>query len=425
MQHKYFDILKAEVLPALGCTEPIAIALAVAKARALMEYEVESIELFLSSNIIKNAMGVGIPGTNMVGIEVAAALGAIGGNAEKSLEVLADITQEHIKQANQLVSKGCISITLKDVEEKLYIEVICKAQGHEARAIIKRRHDNIVHLSLDGNPKIDQEESLDESYLGLNGPYILTIEDIYHFATTIDFESLSFVLEGARMNRQVAEEGLQKEYGLKVGRTVQKNIDKKILSNDLKNYAVKLAAAASDARMAGSMQPVMTNSGSGNQGITVILPVVATAEWLGKNEEELGRALTIAHLTAVHVKSKLGRLSALCGVIGAATGASCGIVYLLGGGLNQIYAAIKNMIGNVSGMFCDGAKTGCALKVATVVDAAVQSAMLAMDDIFISKYEGIIEDDIEKCIQNLGILGSKGMVEIDRLILDIMLSKNT
>ncbi len=409
----------------MGCTEPVAIALAVAKAKSLLKGDVEQIELFLSPNIVKNAAGVGIPGTGLVGIEIAAALGAVGGNPDKLLEVLADINPAHINAAKELVSREKIKTALKKVDEKLYIEVICYAGGHKAKAVIEQRHEIFSLLSVDDVVifrRQGQESSLDSPDNLYN---MLNINSIVEFAATADFTEIAFILEGARMNKKAAEEGLAREYGLQVGRTVQKNIDKRLLSDDITSHAVKLAAAASDARMAGFMMPVMANSGSGNQGITAILPVVAAAERLQANDEQLARALIISNLIAIYIKSKLGRLSALCGAIAAATGASGGITFLLGGDVTKVIAAIKNMIGNVSGMFCDGAKTGCAMKVATVVDAAVRSAILAMDGFQISSYDGIIEDDIDKCIKNLAILGSTGMEETDRLILDIMLRKKS
>ncbi|WP_138202934.1 serine dehydratase subunit alpha family protein [Haloimpatiens lingqiaonensis] len=423
----FIEILKSEVVPALGCTEPIAVALAAAKAKEALNSCTEFIKVFVSDNILKNGMGVGIPGTGMTGLDIAAALGAIGGNPNVELEVLKDITKQNIEDAKEMLKGGRVSVNTKDVPNKLYIEVQCVSGKNISKAIIKDKHNNLVLVQLNEDI-LFQVEDEEEAEVSIDNDknkehcVKLSVEDIYDFAINCPFEDIEFILEGAKMNRKIAEEGL-KGYGLNVGKTIIDNIKKGVLSDDIQNYAMALTAAASDARMAGCMYPVMSNSGSGNQGLTVMLPVVAVAEKLNASSEKLARALVLSNLIAIHIKTYLGRLSALCGCVVASAGASCGITYLLGGQLKEINYSIKNMVGNISGMICDGAKTGCALKVSTGVSAAVQSSLLAMNNIVISEKEGIIEKDVEKTIKNIAQIGREGMLQTDKLILNIMTHK--
>lgn len=421
---EYIKILKKEVVPAFGCTEPIALALAVAKARETLNREVESIEVFVSSNIYKNGMGVGIPGTGMIGLDIAAALGAVGGESKEELEVLKNISEDHIVKAKKFAKEGKIIIKVKEIPNKLYIEATCYGGEDKAKVIIKDIHSNITLVSL--NDSIIYERGEGECDIAIDKTiedFNLTVEGIYNFAKEVNYKDIEFILEGARLNKAISEEGLSKDYGLRVGKTLRDSIKSGFLSDDIQNYAVVMTAAATDARMAGCMNSVMSNSGSGNQGITVILPVVAVGERLKVSEEKMARALVLSNLIAIHIKSYLGRLSALCGCIVASAGASCGITYLMGGDLEKIKYAIKNMVGNISGMICDGAKTGCSLKVATGVTAAIQSSLLAIKGIGIAETDGIIEKSIEKTIRNIGNIGAKGMFETDKMILDIMVSK--
>ncbi|WP_102401157.1 serine dehydratase subunit alpha family protein [Haloimpatiens massiliensis] len=420
----FIGLLKSEVVPALGCTEPIAVALASSRACKELSLCPEKIKVFVSPNILKNGMGVGIPGTGMVGLDIAAALGAIGGNSDAVLEVLKDITKEDIEKSKKFLEENRVYVTAKDVPEKLYVEVTVSNGNHNSTVIIKNKHSNIVSIEVDGKYVYQNEDVENNNTSEDTASYQhTTVKEIYNFALTADFEDIKFILEGAKMNKAISLDGLNNDYGLKVGKTLLNKINKGILSNDLQNYAMAVTAAASDARMAGCMLPVMSNSGSGNQGITVMMPVVAVAEKLNVSEEKLARALVLANLVAIHIKSYLGRLSALCGCVVASSGASCGITYLMGGNLENIIYSIKNMAGNIAGMICDGAKTGCALKVSTGVSAAIQSSLLAMDGIEISEKDGIIDKDIEKTIQNIAEIGAKGMSETDKLILDIMICK--
>lgn len=432
----YIDLLHREVKPALGCTEPIAVALAVARScEALREIGCQCHHLIVevSPNILKNGMGVGIPGTGMVGLHIASALGAICGKSDYRLEVLNDLTGKAVEQAKEMVNEGRVDIRIAETDAKLYIKATCVTGDHQASTYIQDIHDNIIRVERDGTVieiSIDRnysqkDEDNDTPIEAIKEELGLTVQSIYEFATTVPFEDIKFILQAAKMNKRLAQEGLKHNYGLQVGRTISNNMLKKLFGTGILTYSMSLTAAASDARMAGSTLPAMSNSGSGNQGITVTLPVVAAAERLEVSEEQLARALVMSHLVAIHIKTYLGRLSALCGCVVASSGASCGIVYLLGGGYQELTYAIKNMIGNITGMVCDGAKVGCALKVSSGVASAVQSAILAVEDICISDNDGIIESDIEKTIYNLASIGTSGMTKTDEVMLEIMVNKKS
>ena len=432
------ELIRKEVKPALGCTEPIAVALAVAKAMEIMEDKRGTVSpdwrmkdgwtlsIEVSGNILKNGMGVGIPGTGMVGLHIAAALGAVCGKSEYGLEVLHDLNEASISRAKQLVEDKSVTVGLAETDHKLYVKATVLAEdNHSACAVIEDDHDNIVETWFDakiltsshkaeGSDSPDQKTTLD---------YNLTVREILDFATTVAYEDIGFILESRTLNLALAHEGLKGCYGLKVGYAINLEDNKEVFGGDFLSYAMSLTAAASDARMAGCTLAAMSNSGSGNQGITVTMPVIAYSIKYGTDDERLARALVLSHLIAIHIKGYLGKLSALCGCVIASTGSSCGLVYLRGGDYEQICAAIKNMIGNITGMVCDGAKVGCAMKVASGVSSALQSAVLAREGICISEHDGIIEKDIEKTIQNLGRIGSIGMQNTDNMILDIMVCK--
>lgn len=434
-QLEIIELINKEVKPALGCTEPIAVSLAVARAceeLAKAGYGFpELLEVQVSANILKNGMGVGIPGTGMVGLHIASALGATCGKSQYKLEVLRDLDSTTLQRAKEMVKEGKVKISLADTPLKLYIKALAVSGNNRAAAVIQDNHDSIVSVTLNGeellstndNPsnggKTPESGRQDKTTLD----YHLTVKEIFEFATTVDFKKIEFILDSAKLNYALAEEGLKNDYGLKVGKTIVDRGHASIFGDSMLTYAMAATAAASDARMAGCTLPAMSNSGSGNQGITVTVPVIAVAKQMGVSNEELARALVLSHLVAIHIKGYLGKLSALCGCVVASTGSSCGVVYLKGGSYNQVCSAIKNMIGNITGMVCDGAKVGCALKVASGVSSSIQAAILALDNICISSNDGIIDDSIEKTICNLGNLGSKGMQITDRMILDIMVSK--
>ena len=434
-------ILHREVKPALGCTEPIAVALAVAKAAEIIsencsccgEWRLKAdfrLDIAVSGNILKNGMGVGIPGTGMVGLPVAAALGAVCGDSSKGLEVLSGLTPAAVERAKKLVADGCVHISVAPTELLLYVKAtvtvgngaVASAEvDPHAYAVIEDDHDRIVETSFADRILMSSESAaaLKESE---EEEYDLSVEDIWDFAHTAPYEDIAFILGDRDLNLALAQEGLRGDYGLRVGKAIREN-QAEVFGDDLMSFAMGMTAAASDARMAGSTLPAMSNSGSGNQGITASMPVIAYAIKYGVDDESLARALILSNLVAIHIKHFLGKLSALCGCVVASTGSACGIVYLQGGTFEQVCAAIKNMAGNITGMVCDGAKVGCAMKVASGVSCAVQSAVLALRDTCIPSTDGIIEDDVEKTIRNIGTIGSAGMKATDKMILDIMLCK--
>lgn len=417
----YLAIMRHEIVPALGCTEPIAIALAAAKGAHVLGLPPESIVIAVSGNLLKNGMGVGVPGTGVTGLDIAGAVGALGGNPELGLEVLRDLTGEQAENGKRMVAEGRVQVKLAESTDPLYAEVVVSGGGHSVRTVLQHEHTNIVLVEKDGAVVFAKDDEGEHAEKVAAWP--LDMRKVYEFASTAPFETIKFILEAAEMNMAVAEEGLRNKYGLQVGKVIEDNIGKHLLSDDISTYAVKLTAAAADARMDGVMLPVMSNSGSGNQGITCTVPVAAFAERLGSSQGRLARALIMSHLSSIHIKHYLGRLSALCGATVAATGAACGIVLLLGGGLPQIANAVKNMVGNVAGMICDGAKNSCALKVTSSVAAAIQAAFMGMNELTVSGKEGIVADDLEESIRNLGRLASEGMAGTDKVILDIMVSK--
>ena len=434
-------LIKREVKPALGCTEPIAVALAVAKAVEIISENCSCsgnwrlqaplhLDVAVSGNILKNGMGVGIPGTGMVGLPVAAALGAVCGESARGLEVLAGLTPEAVARAKQLVADGQVHISVADTDHLLYVKAtvsvdegaVASAElDPHAYAVIEDDHDRIVETSFADHILMSSESgaAVKEHH---TETYDLTVKDIYDFACTARYEDIAFILEDRTYNHALAIEGLIGDYGLQVGKTIREN-QKEIFGSDFMSFAMGMTAAASDARMAGCTLPAMSNSGSGNQGITVSMPVIAYAIKYLLEDEPLARALILSNLVAIHIKHYLGKLSALCGCVVASTGSASGIVYLQGGTYEQVCAAIKNMAGNITGMVCDGAKVGCAMKVASGVSCAVQSAVLALRGTCIPSTDGIIEDDVEKTIRNIGTIGSAGMKATDRMILDIMLCK--
>ena len=416
------DLVKREVVPAIGCTEPIAVSLCVARATEMLGQQPDKIEVRLSANILKNAMGVGIPGTGMIGLPIAIALGALVGRSEYGLEVLKDATAETVEQGRQYIDRKCISIDLKEgIEEKLYIEVAVYGAEKRAVAIISGGHTNFVFLQNDEQVLLDVRgergggESSDDVELSLS--------TVYEFAMDTPLEEIDFILESKRLNKSAAESAFVEDYGHSLGRTLRGERELNIIGDSIFSRIISYTASACDARMGGAMIPVMSNSGSGNQGITATLPVVVYGEECGASDEQMIRALMLSHLTVIYIKQSLGRLSALCGCVVAAAGSSCGITYLMGGGFDEVAMAVKNMIANLTGMICDGAKPSCALKLASGVSTAVLSAMMAMEHRCVSKLEGIIDDDVDRSIRNLTTIGREGMNETDSLILNIMTHK--
>ncbi|WP_319591384.1 L-serine ammonia-lyase, iron-sulfur-dependent, subunit alpha [uncultured Draconibacterium sp.] len=417
------QLMKREVVPAIGCTEPVAVALAVSKAREVLGEKVVRAELYLSSNILKNSMGVGIPGTGMIGLPIAIALGIVIGRSEYGLEVLKDLDDDKLEEAKQVVEEKQIVVHLKeDASDKLYIEACCFGNKAHSKAIICGTHTNIAYVEsndvvildkLSGN-KITKEDT-DQVDLNFN--------KIYEFATETPLEELEFLQQAAVLNKLAADESANGTFGHSVARVIQSSSYQNIMGDSVYNKLVAVTAAACDVRMAGAMIPVMSNSGSGNQGITATLPVVVFAEEMKKTKEQMIRALALSHLMVIYIKRGLGRLSGLCGVTVAGIGASCGITYLMGGNRDQVAYSVKNMIGNIAGVICDGAKPSCALKVSNAASSATFSAMMAMDNKVVSSLEGIADNDVDKTIRNLTDIGSEGMSQTDKMVLDIMTKK--
>ena len=417
-------LIKREVVPAIGCTEPIAVALCVAKATETLGCHPENIKVFLSANILKNAMGVGIPGTDMIGLPIAVALGALIGKSEYQLEVLKDSNPEAVEAGKKIIESQCIDIALKEnIEEKLYIEAVCTHGNDSATAIISGGHTNFVYISRNQDVLLDNRTPASAEAQAAHVE--LTLRKVFDFATTAPLEEIEFILEARRLNKNAAERSFQGKYGHELGRMLRNSqTERNIMGNNTFTHILSYTSAACDARMAGAMIPVMSNSGSGNQGIAATLPVVVYAEDNHNSEEELTRALILSHLTAIYIKQSLGRLSALCGCVVAATGSSCGITYLMGGGYQQVMYAVQNMIATLTGMICDGAKPSCALKLTSGVSTAVMSAIMAMEQKCVTAVEGIIEENVNQSIRNLTKIGSEGMNETDKLVLDIMTHKH-
>ncbi|WP_289132140.1 L-serine ammonia-lyase, iron-sulfur-dependent, subunit alpha, partial [uncultured Bacteroides sp.] len=409
-RQQIISLVKREVIPAIGCTEPIAVALCVAKAAEVLNKRPEKVTVLLSANILKNAMGVGIPGTGMIGLPIAVALGALIGKSEYQLEVLKDSTPEAVEAGKRFIDEKRIHISLKnDIEEKLYIEVCCEAGGDKATAIIAGGHTTFIYVARNSEVLLNKQAVASTEAEG--NSLDLSLRKVYDFALTAPLDEIRFILETARLNKAAAERSFEGNYGHGLGKILRGTYEHRVMGDSVFSHILSYTSGACDARMAGAMIPVMSNSGSGNQGISATLPVLIYAEENGKSEEEIVRALMLSHLTVIYIKQSLGRLSALCGCVVAATGSSCGITWLMGGAYEQVSYAVQNMIANLTGMICDGAKPSCALKVTTGVSTAVLSAIMAMENRCVTSVEGIIDEDVDQSIRNLTKIGSKGMNE--------------
>ncbi len=424
-EEKFLNLIKKELVIALGCTEPIAIALATSIARKFVRgNKVMKVNVNASRNVIKNAMSVGIPGTKNCGINMAAALGLFAKDIDKTLELLTDITSSDVENAVKLVNMNLVEVNLVETPKKLFIEVLVETEISNSRVIIEDSHDNVVLVEVDGKPlkntrwnnECSKEESVEFDWDYLN------LDSIIEFIQNVDIDKLDLIKQSIDINKTICLEGLKGFYGLNIGRSIKNNMGNGFLVDDIANYATALTSAGSDARMAGCNLPVISNSGSGNQGILSTIPIVAFSD--GLDDEKLIRAVTLSNLVTIYIKLKLGRLSAMCGASVAATGACCGITYLLGGDKLQIKSSIQNIMGNLTGMICDGAKAGCALKVATCTSAAIQSAIVTMEGNTIGSSDGIIGSNSEDTIDNFCLIGNSGMIEADKIILEIMLKKN-
>ena len=426
------QLLRSEVIPAIGCTEPIAVALCTARAKELLGAEPDSITVHLSKNVYKNALAVGIPNTGMTGLPIAIALGATVGKSEYMLEVLRDATPEAVAYAKAYMLRVPATIKVDyEAPSLLYIHVEVSSNGQTAQATIMDEHTHFVTSHISNSPAANSPQEVQYPIGGTpsNSPQGLNLRRVYDFAASVDTTELTFLLEGAEMNTAAAETSFADQYGHGLGRLLRANTltatpeMEKLFGNTLFTKIISYTCGACDARMSGAMVQVMSNSGSGNQGISCSIPVYLYAKENNCTEEQALRALALSNLTVIYIKQSLGRLSALCGCVVAATGSAAGITYLMGGNYEEITYAIKNMIANISGMICDGAKPGCALKVTSGVATAIFSAYLAMQHSYADSTEGIVEDDIDRTIRNLTRIGHDGMKVTDDLILDIMTHK--
>ena len=419
LRERIIAMVHREVVPAIGCTEPMCVALCTAKATEKLGCRPDRIEALLSPNILKNAMGVGIPGTGMLGLPIAIALGAIIGKSDYQLEVLKDLTPETLEAGKQYIAENRITIKQKEgISEKLYVEIICTSGDKQASAVIAGGHTRFVEESLTPNPSPKGEGNIKSDDVTLN------LRLVYDFATSAPLEEISFIMEARTYNMNAAREALKGNYGHNLGKSIERPLSKGIFGDSIYCHIISRTASACDARMGGAMIPVMSNSGSGNQGICATNPVCVYAKENENTEEELIRALMLSHLTAIYIKQSLGRLSALCGCVVASIGSSCGITYLMGGDYNRICASVKNMVANLTGMICDGAKPSCSLKITSGVSTALLSALLAMEGKCVTSSEGIVDDDVDKSIHNLTSIGADAMTKTDEMILNIMTSKD-
>lgn len=425
LKKEFVEMLKAEVKPAVGCTEPVALALACAKCKELLGEKVIENKILVSPSIYKNGMCVGIPGTNRLGLKIAAAIGIVGGKSENGLSVLEGMSADEIMASEALMDEGKLSIEPADTTQKVFISAEFAGENNTAKVVIREKHDNFVYLEKNGQVILDIEKDfMPAEAVSVKKATIMddsSVEEIIKNVESIDFEEIKFLLDGAKMNMEMAEVGLEKRIGIGVGYGISESIKEGILGDDVINNSMKLTAAASDARMAGLDLPVMSSNGSGNHGLTAILPIVAYCQKFPQSDERLAKALAISHLITAYIKNFTGRLSAMCGCgVAASTGATAGIAWLMDETIEQIGGAIKNAVADLSGMICDGAKAGCALKLSTAASAAVQNAALAKKDCYADTINGIVSLTVDETIRNLGKVSNDGMTITDKVILDVM-----
>ncbi|CAM7527887.1 MULTISPECIES: L-cysteine desulfidase family protein [Citrobacter] len=423
---RFILAVQEEVKPALGCTEPISLALAAAVAAAELDGAVERIDAWVSPNLMKNGLGVTVPGTGMVGLPIAAALGALGGNSQAGLEVLKDASAQAIHDAKAMLSAGKVSVMLQQpCDEILFSRAKVYSRDGWACVTIVGGHTNIVRIETHAGVKFAQDTRTDgdEQDSPLAVLSTTSLEEILAFVNNVPFDDIRFILDAARLNGALSQEGLRGSWGLHIGATLEKQCARGLLANDLSTAIIIRTSAASDARMGGATLPAMSNSGSGNQGITATVPVMVVAEHFGADEEKLARALMLSHLSAIYIHHQLPRLSALCAATTAAMGAAAGMAWLVDGRYSTISMAIGSMIGDVSGMICDGASNSCAMKVSTSASAAWKAVLMALDDTAVTGNEGIVAHNVEQSISNLCALACHSMQQTDKQIIEIMARK--
>lgn len=422
LKDSIIETLKKEVVPATGCTEPVAIALASARAAELLSGEgVKSLSVHLSPNVFKNALGVGIPNSPDTGLDMAAALGMALADSSKGLRVLDGVTPQILEKAQAFVRNGQVTVHLADTDEKILIHAVAASDTHEVEATLCGRHDFFTRVVLDGQVIHEAALAMGSSEDPAEQVYGSTIRELIAAIEELPAESLSFLLSGLEMNRSVADYGLTHRSGLAVGATLNDQVAQGMMAMDLMNLATILTAAASDARMSGAGLAVMSSNGSGNNGLTAVLPLAAYDSLFKTEPDRMARALAISHIINCYIKRRIGRLSSMCGCsIAAATGAGAALSWLIDGSMEAINSTIQNMIANVSGMICDGAKEGCALKLSTSAAVAVKSALLGHGHCQVPAHNGIIGTTVEETIENLGRLSNEGMKITDQVILKIM-----
>lgn len=417
------QIVERDVVPALGCTEPISLALASATAAKYLGKTPERIEAKVSPNLMKNGLGVAVPGTGMVGLPIAAAIGALGGNPDGGLEVLKHITPEQVIAAKSMLEQKLVSVDIHQTEHILYSESTLFADNDYVKVAIQDQHTNIILIEKNGEilfQKVDDECTNYDPYEVFKQ---ISAREIFEFSNAVELEKIRFISQAAKLNRALSDEGLRENYGLHIGRTLRKQVGSGLISDDLLSKIMIETTAASDARMGGATLPAMSNSGSGNQGIAATMPVVVAADYLKVSEEKRIRALFLSHLMAIYIHSKLPKLSALCAVTTASMGSCAGIAYLLTGKFETASMGICSMIGDISGIICDGAANSCAMKVSTSVASGYKAVLMAMDETHVTGNEGIVEHDLDRTIDNLCAIASKSMQHIDRQVIEIMVSK--
>lgn len=429
IRNELVEMLKNEVKPAVGCTEPVALALACAKAKELLGEEIVENKMLVSHNIFKNGMGVGIPGSKILGLKVAACMGLVGGKSVDGLSVLEGLTEEEVKESEKYLEEHTISVEPTESTDKIYLEVTLKGANHEVTVKVRGRHDNFTYLEKDGEIILDNEpketntENKEERKETLMDK--ATVAEIVDNVEKMNFEDIKFLLDGIKMNRAMAEIGLKEKTGVGMGYGIKQAVAEGELGDDIVNYAMMLTSAASDARMSGVKMPVMSSNGSGNHGLTAILPIAAYNERFPQEDERVARALAISHLITAYIKNFTGRLSPMCGCgVAAAIGCTAGLSWLMNAELSQIEGAMENMIADLSGMICDGAKPGCACKLATASSAAVQNAILAKRGCIVPGLNGIVGRNVDESVRALGCVGDAGMSVTDEVILDVMNEMN-
>ncbi|MTI72002.1 MAG: serine dehydratase subunit alpha family protein [Firmicutes bacterium] len=413
------NILKNQVVPAIGCTEPTAVAYATAKAKELLDEDVKTLDIKVDKGVFKNGKEVYIPNTDKKGIVMAGSLALVNGKAEYELEVLKDITEKDVKKALSLVENHVINLSIKKDVEKLFIEAVARGENHTAKVLIRNTHTNVVLLERD-NECIYIKDAMESNEKSLRDKIReFSIEELVKFSDTVDIDNINFLNEGIKMNKRIGKKGLNNKLGLGFSSLFATN------NKDIKGYAKAITAAASEARMSGYPLPVMSSGGSGNQGLVTTLPVAIIGEGLNVSKEKITRGVALSHLLNIYIKTYTGSLAPICGCgISAGVGASAGMAYILDGDIKKINGAINNMISGVTGMICDGAKLGCALKLSIAVASAIDAAYMASNNIFISPSEGILDEVIEKSIKNLAVVSTEGMNNTDNVILEVMMDKS-